>query len=63
LKSGTEPQLPVRPLSRAGIVSSQTADVRPPVVAPVTRQNTTPGGSACGGCAEDPVAANETMMF
>src|SRR5262245_9592529 len=63
LKSGTEPQLPVRPLSRAGIVSSQTAEVRPPVVALETRQNTTPAGSGCGGRAEDPVAANDTMMF
>jgi hypothetical protein len=63
LKSGTEPQLPVRPLSRAGIVSSQTAEVRPLVVALETRQYTTPGGSGCGGCADEPVAAKETMMF
>ena len=28
-----------------------------------TRQYTTPGGSGCGGCADDPVAANETTMF
>ncbi len=61
LKSGTEPQLPVRPLSRAGMVSSQTAEVRPLVVALETRQYTTPGGSGCGGCAGEPVAANETM--
>jgi hypothetical protein len=45
------------------MVSSQTAEVRPPVVALVTRQNTTPGGSGCGGCADEPVAANETTMF
>src|SRR5215472_14722766 len=63
LKSGTEPQLPWRPLSRAGMVSSQTAEVRPPAPAPVTRQNTVVAGSGCGGCADDPVAANETMTF
>ena len=53
----------MRPLSRAGIVSSQTAEVRPVVVALETRQYTTPGGSGCGGCADEPDAANETMMF
>jgi hypothetical protein len=63
LKSGTEPQLPLRPLSRLGIVSSQTAEVRPPVVALETRQNTTPAGSGCGGCADDPDAPNDTMTF
>jgi hypothetical protein len=45
------------------MVSSQTAEVRPPVPALVTRQNTRPAGSGWGGCAEDPVAANETMTF
>jgi hypothetical protein len=45
------------------MVSSQTAEVRPLVVALDTRQYTTPAGSGCGGCADDPVAANETTMF
>jgi hypothetical protein len=33
------------------------------VVALVTRQNTVPAGSGCGGCADDPLAANETITF
>jgi hypothetical protein len=45
------------------MVSSQTADVRPPVVAPETRQKTTPAGSGCGGWADEPVAPNDTMTF
>jgi hypothetical protein len=29
----------------------------------VTRQKIMPGGSGCGGAADEPVAANETMTF
>jgi len=59
-KSGTAPQLPARPLSRAGMTSSQTRDISRRDA--LTRQNTTPCGSGCDGRAEPPAAMKDSIV-